>query len=231
MSETIDTPDLPEMLAAEYVVGTLDADDAARAERRAQTDPDFAAELRYWEAKLTPLTVLAKPLPPPAALLARIETSISALAAPRSANDNALRWWRATAIAGLATAAGLAVFIGLRPPVSAPAPGAPAYAVLAPLSGGATPELVAISGPDGSIVVHATAAIAIAPDRDLQLWSLPEGAKAPASLGVLPPTGTRVPPGVQLGTKLLVSLEPKGGSPTGQPTGPVVYGGTLEKAE
>jgi anti-sigma-K factor RskA len=26
---------------------------------------------------------------------------------------------------------------------------------------------------------------------------------------------------------LLVSLEPKGGSPTGQPTGPVLYGGQL----
>jgi anti-sigma-K factor RskA len=229
MSETIDTTEPPEMLAAEYVAGTLDADDAARAERRAATDPEFAAEIRTWEARLTPLTVLAKPLPPPAALLARIEQSIAALAAPRAANDNALRWWRATAILGLATAAGLAAFIGLRPPPSIPA--APAYAVLAPLTGGATPELVAVSGSDGSIVVHATSAIAIAPDRDLQLWSLPEGAKAPASLGVLPAAGTRVPPGIALGTKLLVSVEPKGGSPTGQPTGPVVYGGTLLRAD
>ena len=29
------------------------------------------------------------------------------------------------------------------------------------------------------------------------------------------------------GTQLLVSLEPRGGSPTGQPTGPVLYGGRL----
>jgi anti-sigma-K factor RskA len=30
---------------------------------------------------------------------------------------------------------------------------------------------------------------------------------------------------------LLVSLEPKGGSPTGQPTGPVLYGGWLVTVE
>jgi anti-sigma-K factor RskA len=28
-------------------------------------------------------------------------------------------------------------------------------------------------------------------------------------------------------TQLLVSLEPQGGSPTGQPTGPVLWGGRL----
>jgi anti-sigma-K factor RskA len=226
MSDTIDTPEPPEMLAAEYVVGTLDAAEAARAERRAESDPEFAAEIRTWEARLTPLTVLAKPLPPPAALLPRIEKSIAALTTPRAANDNALPWWRATAIAALATAAALAVFIGLRPPTPLPA-----YAVLAPLTGTPTPELVAITTPNGAITIHPTAAIAIAPDRDLQLWSLPEGAKAPASLGVLPPAGTQIPPGIALGTKLLVSVEPKGGSPTGQPTGPVVYGGTLLRAE
>jgi anti-sigma-K factor RskA len=29
------------------------------------------------------------------------------------------------------------------------------------------------------------------------------------------------------GAQLLVSQEPKGGSPTGLPTGPVLYGGTI----
>jgi anti-sigma-K factor RskA len=33
------------------------------------------------------------------------------------------------------------------------------------------------------------------------------------------------------GLQLLVSLEPRGGSPTGQPTGPVLYGGTLQEME
>ena len=78
-----------------------------------------------------------------------------------------------------------------------------------------------------AIGLRPSAAIGVAQDRDLQLWSLPEGATRPASLGVLPAGGKQLPPGVQPGTKLLVSLEPKGGSPTGQPTGPVLYGGEL----
>jgi anti-sigma-K factor RskA len=63
----------------------------------------------------------------------------------------------------------------------------------------------------------------------LELWALAAGAKAPAPLGVIPPAGKTVPPGVAEGTTLLVSLEPKGGSPTGKPTGPVLYAGTLHR--
>ncbi|MGH7153988.1 MAG: anti-sigma factor domain-containing protein, partial [Acetobacteraceae bacterium] len=68
--------------------------------------------------------------------------------------------------------------------------------------------------------------------KDLELWALPPGATRPISLGVVP-AATRglvvshpaVP--LTLRTQLMVSLEPKGGSPTGQPTGPVLFAGTL----
>jgi anti-sigma-K factor RskA len=63
--------------------------------------------------------------------------------------------------------------------------------------------------------------------RDLQLWSLPDGATVPASLGVLPADGKQVQASPAAGGQLLVSLEPAGGSPTGAPTGPVVYSGRL----
>jgi anti-sigma-K factor RskA len=50
-------------------------------------------------------------------------------------------------------------------------------------------------------------------------------------MGVLPAhvfTSTSLPSGgVSEGAVLAVSLEPHGGSPTGQPTGPVVYSGKL----
>ena len=60
---------------------------------------------------------------------------------------------------------------------------------------------------------------------------MPPGATKPASLGVIPAEGKVVPPGIKAGTMLLVSLEPKGGSPTGQPTGPVLYAGKLSRFE
>ncbi len=67
--------------------------------------------------------------------------------------------------------------------------------------------------------------------HDLELWALPEGASRPRSLGVLPAKGRVVTASLQAGTQLMVSLEPRGGSPTGQPTGPVLYGGRLARVD
>ena len=231
----------PETLAAEYVLGTLDAAEAETARARQEVDRLFAAEIRFWENRLFPLTTLVPPVPPPATLWTRIEDTtggaaspaVPGRASPQPANDNAMRRWRATALTALvslAVAASAAAFLAIR---AVPPGGREAGAVFAVLSptGSTAPVLVALAGPDGGIVVRPSGALTVASGRDLQLWALAAGATRPASLGVLPAGGTRVPPGIVPGTQLLVSLEPKGGSPTGQPTGPVVYGGTLQRAE
>ena len=70
--------------------------------------------------------------------------------------------------------------------------------------------------------------------RSLELWALPRGAQ-PKSLGVL--AGARSDLKLvavadrSLGDvpALAISLEPPGGSPTGQPTGPVLYTGPCVK--
>jgi anti-sigma-K factor RskA len=214
------------------VLGTLDQPEADSARRRIDTEPGFAAEVALWEARLAPLLTLFPIVPPPASLWTRIEDSTGRTPAPTGtqaqttnpANDNGLVWWRATALAGLAIAAALAAYIVLTPPAQ------PTLAVLTPYAT-PTPVLLAVAGPHGSILVRPTAAIKIASDRDLELWAMPVGATKPASLGVIPQEGKVVPPGVQPGTLLLVSLEPKGGSPTGQPTGPVLYAGKLTRFE
>ena len=119
----IDPPDP----AAEYVLGTLDAAEADAAQARIAADPGFAAAVRAWEGRLTPLTLLVTPVPPPEALWDRVQASC-ALDVPAPANENRPGWWRGTAIASLAVAAGLAAFIVLHP---APAP---VFAVLTPMS-------------------------------------------------------------------------------------------------
>jgi anti-sigma-K factor RskA len=73
----------------------------------------------------------------------------------------------------------------------------------------------------------------VEPGRSLELWAITADGK-PISLGVIPADGSGK---IELSevqkvliTKpiaLAVSLEPKGGSPTGQPTGPVLYQGAL----
>ena len=70
----------------------------------------------------------------------------------------------------------------------------------------------------------------IAADRSLELWALPRNGSAPVSLGLIPRAqGLSVallePQRAALlaADKVAVSLEPRGGSPTGAPTGPVVH--------
>ena len=71
------------------------------------------------------------------------------------------------------------------------------------------------------------------PDNAFELWLLPADKSKPISLGLLPQKGAttlKVPvevvPLMDSGA-LAVSLEPIGGSPTGQPTGAVLYLGKL----
>ena len=73
------------------------------------------------------------------------------------------------------------------------------------------------------------------PDRVMQLWALPQGATAPTSLGLIAPeagqysvstTAIRPSPGMLIE----ITLEPPGGSPTGRPTGQILFIGRLSAA-
>ena len=102
--------------------------------------------------------------------------------------------------------------------------------MLSPIAGGA-PVLIATAERNGELLVRPTAAITVPSDKDLELWALPLGETRPHTLGVLPSSGRQLAAQLSSNTQLLVSLEPKGGSPTGQPTGPVLYGGYLTSIE
>jgi anti-sigma-K factor RskA len=76
----------------------------------------------------------------------------------------------------------------------------------------------------GRLIVHAGQLPARPTDRDFELWALPTGGK-PVSLGLLPATGTaqRILTAAQQqalanAAQVAVTVEPLGGSPTGQPT-------------
>jgi anti-sigma-K factor RskA len=80
------------------------------------------------------------------------------------------------------------------------------------------------------------AAPAIDAQKDYELWLLPQQG-APQSIGILPTGEVEVT--IRLSAEqfkallqnqsLAISIEPKGGSPTGLPTGPVVYQSKLLK--
>ena len=53
--DTIGAGDRQDLTAAEYVLGVLGAEERRRAEFRIASEPRFAAEVAYWEARLGPL--------------------------------------------------------------------------------------------------------------------------------------------------------------------------------
>ncbi len=223
-----------ELLVAEYVLGTLEPADRAALSREAETDPALRQAIDAWERRLAPLNRIGDQVAPPAALWPRIEASAwnpAAVqpAAPvvRGVPDRALRGlrlWRGAAAVGFALAATIAGIALLRPPP----PAAALLTALLPL-GQQGPVFVAETTPDGGLSVRPVGALHVAPDRDLELWLLKDGDKAPTPLGLLRGDGVRLAAGSlpRAGAKILVSLEPRGGSPTRLPTGPVLYGGSF----
>ncbi len=91
------------------------------------------------------------------------------------------------------------------------------------------PLFLAQADPDGSLRISPLAVIAVPNGRDLQLWMQLPKDQEPHSLGILSAAGSTVSlggPPVE-GTRLLISLEPRGGASSGRITGQVLYGGTL----
>jgi anti-sigma-K factor RskA len=235
-----DRPDRDDdrLLAGEYVLGTLDEDQRREVRRRAAREPALAALIAAWERDLAPLAGGVEPVAPPPALWDRIEAAIAPVAdetttlaspplrayrlAGRPAAPGGF-WrgagvWRASTVVSLALAAGLAA-VAFLPRQTRP----DGFAALAP-AGAPGPAFLVRALPNGALLVTAVNAPTAPTGHDLELWVL-----APASLGVLPVTGrVFTPPTTPTqGSQLMISLEPPGGSPTGVPTGPVVYGGKL----
>ncbi len=235
MSGSDDDPDL---LAGEYVLGCLDAEAAAAVAARAAREPTLAAAIRGWEERLAPLATLLPEAAPPPELWQRIAESLPPprLALAAGQIRRRLRLWQASTAGALALAAALAGLLLWRtPPLPAPTtpPATPrAIATLTPASGQG-PVFMAMMGGSGEIVIASAAPLPVAADRSLELWVLPAGATRPRSLGVLPAQGARLVRAADAGpaSQLMISLEPRGGSTTGQPTGPILYAGTLSAIE
>jgi len=214
-----------DLLAAEYALGTLDAAEMRRVEALAVANPAMRQAIAAWSQRLSPLAMLSDPVTPPRDLWLRLQQSLD------GGNITRLRpnlWrnpavWRATTVLALGLAAAFAGVFFFRPtPVNY-------VAALAPLNGPA-PAFMVRTTPAGALLVTPLSPPPVADGRSLELWALPQGAARPVSLGLLPPGGRLVPPSevTRPRTQILVSLEPAGGSPTGLPTGPVLFGGTLD---
>jgi anti-sigma-K factor RskA len=221
-----------EHLAAEYVLGVLDADQRARCLQLIASDVDFAGLVATWEDRLSPLNAAYAEVAPPANTLSAVESRLFGDPAPAGI-WNSLRLWRAGAIAALLA---LAVVAGLNAGLFGPGPTGQGAQMIATLQAdGSNAQFAALyDADDGTIRISAVAG-APDEDRDFELWFI-EGGNAPVSLGLLNRAGASsiaVPAGqrnrIADGTIFAVSHEPLGGSTTGAPTGPVVAAGAIHK--
>jgi anti-sigma-K factor RskA len=219
--------DDPSVIAGEYVLGLLDGAQMRAVEQRAQEDRQLASEIAFWEDRLAPLAQMVPPVPAPSVLWARLALATGIGGGQRRNAGSSPRLWQATTAASMAIAASFAFLAFLpRPPLPNPA-GAQFVAAIAPAN---TPvPFLAQTHADGSITITRLTSATPPAGRDFELWELPKGATKPVSLGVLPPGQQIVHPAERpmAETQLMVSDEPAGGSPTGLPTGNVLFGGTL----
>lgn len=224
--------------AGEYVLGVLDAGERRAAAERIASDRAFASEVSAWERRLFPLTTAIASVVPPAYVWARIRAALGhdrvapARAVPPASpwqRVNVWRWISAGALA-LAAASMVALFVGRRAPV-VPAQPAPLVAIMA-LDNGAPAFVATIDRAQGTLVITPVTAWPDA-QRVPELWLIPAGDK-PHSLGVVDaakPITVKVPidlrGAIDPASIVAVSVEPPGGSPTGQPTGAIFAKGGI----
>ncbi|MGN8259562.1 anti-sigma factor domain-containing protein [Pseudomonas sp. SMSB3] len=218
-----------DVLAGEYVLGTLSAEQAALVSERLAREPALRAAVDAWEARLLDLTAQAPAQAPSARLWPRIQRSLDAQAAPRHAH-----WWQRLVLWQGLSAAGLAASLVLAwTLVHAPAP--------------TTEYLVVLVAPDSQqagwvVQAHDSRTIELLPlgqdpvpqGKALQFWTKGEQWGAPLSLGLVKPGEPyRVPSGslppLERNQLFELTLEQAGGSPSGRPTGPVKFIGRAVK--
>jgi anti-sigma-K factor RskA len=218
------------LTAAEYVLGVLDAAQRGAAERRIDRDPAFAREVAFWEERLGGLAAAVPEVAPPRRLWSRIEDQIGNAGRAGSVGLwRSLSFWRSLAFG--ASAFGAACLAALIYVGAVGTRGAPLIARL-DADGGQAGFVAAVNTGEASLTI-VPAALLGQEQKSLELWLIPQGDK-PHSLGLIDPdrpVTVKVPKDllteVNNAAALAVSLEPLGGSPTGEPTGPVIASGKL----
>lgn len=223
-----------DMVAAEYVLGVTPAQERQAVARRIAADMEFARLVDAWEERLSPLARDYDEVQPPETVKRALDrrlfdTAPSGSVAPGFWQSLAL--WRAIAAASLVALVVYAAIPFIGPPAEDPTLG-----LVASLAAeDSDVRYLAVYDAEHDRVGLSHLSGAPAAERDFELWVI-EGDNPPVSLGIIPPgeaVQLTVPEAASraLGENavLAISLEPAGGSPTGQPTGPVVAAGDLRK--
>lgn len=247
MNTPLDHESEEDLRYAEYVLGVLDADARAAVEREVETDPHAAAELARWREYLLPWAEDVAPAAPPDFVWARI-TSDLRFGQPSHGDSpvvaranwwNHLALWRGLAFGAAAVAVAfiVAFLVVPRPSVAPTSPPQIAYmASTITQNNGQVGWTATMDVRHARMVVVPAKPQTLPRGRAPELWLIPAGQKpipvgmiasnAPTTLALDAALVARLGPTAALA----VSVEPPGGSPTGQPTGPVIAKGSIGAA-
>lgn len=205
--------EIDESFAAEYVLGVLGGTERAEAGSRAKRDPRFAAMIAAWEFRLGGLNAGYREMPVPnlfPAIEARLFPSAARAQSWQGRRNWLITWFSGAMVATMLVVAVVAFVIPLRilhVATLASETGAIGYEVG---QFGQHMRVTRIAGkPADEGLVH-------------ELWLIAPGG-AQVSLGLLQSANlimNQTAPAI--GWTLAVSVEPEGGSKTGQPTGPLI---------
>jgi anti-sigma-K factor RskA len=225
---------LRDKLAAEYVLGTMSARARRRFEIHLRGNPQLRRAVAQWESRLSPLTDALPAIEPPARVWQMIKARLKFEQAARAGFWESLSFWRVSSFASGLLAMALIVMV-VMPKPETPVDAGRMVVVMNDLTT-KKPAMTASWEPgqsDGRLLrIRVIGHAEMAPNTAWELWMLPGGNQKPVSLGLITTHETqvvRIPQALaaQLDAAqgLGMSVEPAGGSPTGFPTGPVLYAG------
>lgn len=217
-------PDERHLAAGEYVLGVLDSDQKARFEALLAVSHDLRNDVDSWREHLQLFNEHLDPKTPPKEVWQRITQATGTLPLP---------WWQRlvpwqTIAAGFGVIAIAFGALWQQAELSTP-PQGEAFFVVQDES--RTPGWIISATTEGELIVQAVQPTQVGSNQTGELWLIAEG--TPISLGLLPEQGNqRLLLSAELRSQLFnadlaVSIEPQGGAPEGQPTGPIIDHGRL----
>ena len=221
MTYEIENSNEDENLAAEYVLGLLEGEELSLAESRAMTDFHFRKHIIFWQEQMAPFANNLIETPPPDYLKNKVMGRLFK-SEKKGIREYLSQFW-IPLVGGAALLVAAALFI---PSMMNTPLGEPQYQVTL-LNAKTSLQLSAVYSEGASSLSISLDEGDIKEQRDFELWLIPKDAPAPISLGVISSKEMQISLTQEninsLKTaSLALSDEPKGGSPTGAPTGEIL---------
>lgn len=228
-------PVLCDMLAVEYVLGIMNRRVRKRFQRLLGQRDSVRRVTEAWEQRLGPLAEQIQEVLPSERVWRDIQREIDFDPQTTQPQYQTGFWcnlflWRTTAFAALTLAGALFVYqwVILRPQINM----MPSYVAILESKHHVPMFVAAASHQPSQLIIRVADKSSMSSGKDLELWCVMKGSGKPMSMGVLKREQETV---FRLNdydlrmmnetSRLEISAEPMGGSPTGKPTGPIMYKG------